>query len=67
VEFFEALPAPIDHVVVTAGGPYYERLAEMDFRGRARSARRPALRAPVKSHRLPADVERRMTFATASA
>jgi NAD(P)-dependent dehydrogenase (short-subunit alcohol dehydrogenase family) len=30
-QFFEELPAPIDHVMVTAGGPYYERLAEMDF------------------------------------
>jgi NAD(P)-dependent dehydrogenase (short-subunit alcohol dehydrogenase family) len=30
-QFFEELPAPIDHVVVTAGGPHYEPLAEMDF------------------------------------
>jgi NAD(P)-dependent dehydrogenase (short-subunit alcohol dehydrogenase family) len=30
-QFFEGLPAPIDHVVVTAGGPHYEPLAEMDF------------------------------------
>jgi NAD(P)-dependent dehydrogenase (short-subunit alcohol dehydrogenase family) len=30
-QFFEGLPAPIDHVVVTAGGPHYESLAEMDF------------------------------------
>jgi NAD(P)-dependent dehydrogenase (short-subunit alcohol dehydrogenase family) len=29
--FFDALPAPVDHVLVTAGGPYYEALAEMDF------------------------------------
>jgi NAD(P)-dependent dehydrogenase (short-subunit alcohol dehydrogenase family) len=29
--FFEELPAPIDHVIVTAGGPHYEALAEMDF------------------------------------
>src|SRR4051794_4428649 len=29
--FFERLPAPIDHVMVTAGGPYYAPLAEMDF------------------------------------
>jgi NAD(P)-dependent dehydrogenase (short-subunit alcohol dehydrogenase family) len=34
-QFFEELPAPIDHVLVTAGGPHYEPLAEMDF-GRAR-------------------------------
>jgi NAD(P)-dependent dehydrogenase (short-subunit alcohol dehydrogenase family) len=29
--FFEQLAAPIDHVMVTAGGPYYSRLADMDF------------------------------------
>jgi NAD(P)-dependent dehydrogenase (short-subunit alcohol dehydrogenase family) len=29
--FFESLPRPIDHVLVTAGGPYYARLADMDF------------------------------------
>jgi NAD(P)-dependent dehydrogenase (short-subunit alcohol dehydrogenase family) len=29
--FFEELPGPIDHVMVTAGRPYYGRLADMDF------------------------------------
>jgi NADP-dependent 3-hydroxy acid dehydrogenase YdfG len=29
--FFAELPAPIDHVMVTAGRPYYARLAELDF------------------------------------
>jgi len=29
--FFEDLEAPIDHVMVTAGRPYYARLADMDF------------------------------------
>jgi NAD(P)-dependent dehydrogenase (short-subunit alcohol dehydrogenase family) len=29
--FFDALDAPIDHVMVTAGGPYYSLLADMDF------------------------------------
>ena len=28
--FFEALPAPIDHVLVTGPGPYYAPLAEFD-------------------------------------
>ena len=28
--FFRDLPAPIDHVLVTAGGPYYGPLLEMD-------------------------------------
>jgi NAD(P)-dependent dehydrogenase (short-subunit alcohol dehydrogenase family) len=30
-QFFEELPGPIDHVMVTAGRPYYGRLADMDF------------------------------------
>jgi NAD(P)-dependent dehydrogenase (short-subunit alcohol dehydrogenase family) len=29
--FFAELPDPIDHVLVTAGGPYYAPLAEIDF------------------------------------
>jgi NAD(P)-dependent dehydrogenase (short-subunit alcohol dehydrogenase family) len=29
--FFHDLPDPIDHVMVTAGGPYYAPLAEFDF------------------------------------
>src|SRR6185369_12721806 len=29
--FFDELPMPIDHVMVTAGGPYYARLADIDF------------------------------------
>jgi len=29
--FFEGLQTPIDHVLVTAGRPYYAPLAEMDF------------------------------------
>jgi NAD(P)-dependent dehydrogenase (short-subunit alcohol dehydrogenase family) len=28
--FFRDLPTPIDHVMVTAGGPYYARLADLD-------------------------------------
>jgi NAD(P)-dependent dehydrogenase (short-subunit alcohol dehydrogenase family) len=30
-EFFAGLEGPIDHVMVTAGGPYYAPLAEMDL------------------------------------
>ncbi|MGZ3699593.1 MAG: SDR family oxidoreductase [Bdellovibrionota bacterium] len=30
-QFFEDLPKPVDHVMVTAGSPYYGRLAELDF------------------------------------
>jgi NAD(P)-dependent dehydrogenase (short-subunit alcohol dehydrogenase family) len=29
--FFEGLEAPVDHVMVTAGRPYYAALADMDF------------------------------------
>lgn len=28
--FFESLPAPIDHILVTAGGPHYGPMLEMD-------------------------------------
>jgi NAD(P)-dependent dehydrogenase (short-subunit alcohol dehydrogenase family) len=30
-QFFQDLPTPVDHVMVTAGRPYYARLAELDF------------------------------------
>ncbi len=30
-QFFAELPTPIDHVMVTAGRPYYAPLAELDF------------------------------------
>jgi NAD(P)-dependent dehydrogenase (short-subunit alcohol dehydrogenase family) len=30
-QFFQNLPTPIDHVMVTAGRPYYARLADLDF------------------------------------
>jgi NAD(P)-dependent dehydrogenase (short-subunit alcohol dehydrogenase family) len=30
-EFFQELQEPIDHVLVTAGGSYYARLADIDF------------------------------------
>ena len=30
-QFFDELPAPIDHVMVTAGGSYYARLIDLDF------------------------------------
>ncbi|TWP47022.1 SDR family oxidoreductase [Lentzea tibetensis] len=31
-EFFADLPTPVDHVLVTAGGPYYAPLADIDFK-----------------------------------
>ena len=30
-QFFKNLTTPIDHVMVTAGGPYYARLVDIDF------------------------------------
>jgi NAD(P)-dependent dehydrogenase (short-subunit alcohol dehydrogenase family) len=35
--FFDVLPVPIDHVMVSAGGPYYAPLAEIDFAQARRS------------------------------
>jgi NAD(P)-dependent dehydrogenase (short-subunit alcohol dehydrogenase family) len=42
--FFEHLPGPIDHVMVTAGRPYYARLADMDFDEARRAFEAPAMR-----------------------
>jgi NAD(P)-dependent dehydrogenase (short-subunit alcohol dehydrogenase family) len=36
-DFFDGLDGPIDHVLATAGGPYYATLAEMDFDAARRS------------------------------
>lgn len=41
--FFDQLPAPIDHVMVTAGRPHYGRLFDMDF---------AQMRAALDSHLL---------------
>jgi len=35
--FFQDLPTPIDHVMVTAGGPYYAPLRDIDFAQARRS------------------------------
>ena len=29
--FFDELPTPVEHVMITAGGPYYARLTDIDF------------------------------------
>jgi NAD(P)-dependent dehydrogenase (short-subunit alcohol dehydrogenase family) len=50
-EFFADLEAPIDHVMVTAGRPYYARLAEMDFdEARRAIPEHPVLMAAVARH-----------------
>ena len=36
--FFDELPTPIDHVLVTGPGPYYAPLAEFDFKAARRDA-----------------------------
>ncbi len=36
-KFFDELPAPIDHVLVTGPGPYYSPLAELDIEKAHRS------------------------------
>ena len=51
-QFFADLPRPIDHIMVTAGSPYYAPLAEMDFDGGAPRRRRgPLARAPRRPPR----------------
>ena len=40
-DFFADLSGPIDHVLVTAGGPRYVPLLEMSSAERTRSAQRP--------------------------
>ena len=49
--FFQELPAPIDHVLVTAGGPYYAPLADLDLEPARRDVRRaPLLALEVARH-----------------
>jgi NAD(P)-dependent dehydrogenase (short-subunit alcohol dehydrogenase family) len=49
--FFGHLDGPIDHVMVTAGGPYYAPLAEMDFdEGRRALQEHPMLMVGVARH-----------------
>ena len=50
--FFQDLPTPIDHVMVTAGRPYYGRLVDMDFAaGAPRPRRAPLAGAPGRPQR----------------
>jgi NAD(P)-dependent dehydrogenase (short-subunit alcohol dehydrogenase family) len=52
--FFGQLPDPIDHVMVTAGGPYYSLLADMDFdEARSAIAEHPMLMLGVARHAVP--------------
>jgi NAD(P)-dependent dehydrogenase (short-subunit alcohol dehydrogenase family) len=50
-DFFAHLEGPIDHVMVTAGGPYYAPLAEMDFDAARRALQQhPMLMVGVARH-----------------
>ena len=52
--FFSELEGPIDHVLATAGGPYYAPLAEMDFdEARRALAAHPMLMAGVARYASP--------------
>jgi NAD(P)-dependent dehydrogenase (short-subunit alcohol dehydrogenase family) len=52
--FFDGLSAPIDHVIVTAGGPYYAPLADMDFdEARAAILEHPMLMLGVARYGAP--------------
>lgn len=55
--FFQDLPHPVDHVMVTAGGRYYAALAEMDF-ARARRTLDDHLLLPLYVGRNAAGVVR---------
>jgi NAD(P)-dependent dehydrogenase (short-subunit alcohol dehydrogenase family) len=49
--FFGGLDGPIDHVMVTAGGPYYATLADMDFEEARRALQEhPMLMLAVARH-----------------
>jgi NAD(P)-dependent dehydrogenase (short-subunit alcohol dehydrogenase family) len=52
--FFDQLAGPIDHVMVTAGGPYYAPLADMDFEeGRRALQEHPMLMVGVARYGAP--------------
>jgi NAD(P)-dependent dehydrogenase (short-subunit alcohol dehydrogenase family) len=52
--FFADLEGPVDHVLATAGGPYYATLAEMDFDEARRSfGEHPLLMAGVARYASP--------------
>jgi NAD(P)-dependent dehydrogenase (short-subunit alcohol dehydrogenase family) len=51
VQFFDELPTPIDHLLLTGPGPYYAPLAEFDFE-KARSSIEAHLFLPMQIGRL---------------
>jgi NAD(P)-dependent dehydrogenase (short-subunit alcohol dehydrogenase family) len=53
-KFFDGLPTPIDHVLVTGPGPYYAPLAEFDFE-KARRDVQAHLFLPIQVARLAAN------------
>jgi NAD(P)-dependent dehydrogenase (short-subunit alcohol dehydrogenase family) len=55
--FFADQPKPVDHVLVTAGGPHYQPLAEMDF-GEARRTVEEHLWLPLQLARIAVEAVR---------
>jgi NAD(P)-dependent dehydrogenase (short-subunit alcohol dehydrogenase family) len=55
--FFADLPKPIDHVLVTAGGPYYAPVAQFDF-DKARGALDAHVFLPIRIAKLAPDIMR---------
>ena len=53
--FFAALPTPIDHVMVTAGGPYYAPVRGDGLRPSAPGAQRASAAAASRSRATPSD------------
>jgi NAD(P)-dependent dehydrogenase (short-subunit alcohol dehydrogenase family) len=55
--FFAELPKPVDHMLVTAGGPYYAPLPEFDF-ANARRSLDEHIFLPIQIARLATDIVR---------
>jgi NAD(P)-dependent dehydrogenase (short-subunit alcohol dehydrogenase family) len=55
--FFAELPKPVDHLLVTAGGPYYAPLPDFDF-AKARRSLDEHLFLPIEIARLATDTVR---------
>jgi NAD(P)-dependent dehydrogenase (short-subunit alcohol dehydrogenase family) len=55
--FFAELPKPVDHVLVTAGGPYYAPLSEFEF-AKARRSLDEHIFLPILIARLATDIVR---------
>ena len=67
-QFFADLPAPVDHVLVSAGRPYYAPLAELDFDAGAPVVRRsPVAGLPGRQARPGQGASRRVARCSSAA